>query len=63
MWLIFACSSAVFAGLTAILAKCGIRETDSNVATAVRTIVVLGFSWLCHYKACRTDRQVWQEHC
>lgn len=47
MWLLFACGSAVFAGLTAILAKCGIRETDSTVATAVRTIVVLGFSWLC----------------
>ena len=46
MWLLFACGSAVFAGLTAILAKCGIRETDSTVATAVRTIVVLGFSWL-----------------
>lgn len=51
MWLLFACSSAVFAGLTAILAKCGIRETDSTVATAVRTIVVLGFSWRCYYKA------------
>lgn len=46
MWLLFACGSAVFAGLTAILAKCGIRETDSTVATAVRTIVMLGFSWL-----------------
>ena len=51
MWLLFACGSAVFAGLTAILAKCGIRETDSTVATAVRTIVMLGFSWLCYYKA------------
>ena len=46
MWLLFACGSAVFAGLTAILAKCGIRDTDSTVATAVRTIVMLGFSWL-----------------
>mgnify|MGYP006896361373 FL=1 len=35
-----------FAGLTAILAKCGIRNTDSNVATALRTGVVLVFSWL-----------------
>ena len=51
MWLLFACGSAVFAGLTAILAKCGIRETDSTVATAVRTIVMLSFSWLCYYKA------------
>ena len=38
--------SAVFAGLTAILAKCGIRKTDSDVATAIRTVVVLAFSWL-----------------
>ena len=38
--------SALFAGLTAILAKCGIRKTDSTVATAIRTIVVLAFSWL-----------------
>lgn len=41
----FAFGSAVFAGLTAILAKCGIRKTDSNVATAIRTGVVLVFSW------------------
>lgn len=39
-------ASALFAGLTAILAKCGIRETDSDAATAIRTIVVLLFSWL-----------------
>ncbi len=45
MWLIMACLSAVFAGLTAILAKCGIRKTDSDLATAVRTIVVLMFAW------------------
>ena len=38
--------SAFFAGLTAILAKCGIKKTDSDVATAVRTVVVLAFSWL-----------------
>lgn len=38
--------SAVFAGLTAILAKCGIRKTDSDVATALRTVVVLAFSWI-----------------
>lgn len=41
MWLIFAIGSAFFAGITAILAKCGIKQTDSTVATAVRTIVVL----------------------
>ena len=46
MWIIFAFGSAFFAGLTAILAKCGIRNTDSNVATALRTVVVLLFSWL-----------------
>ena len=38
--------SAVFAGLTAILAKCGIRKTDSDIATALRTVVVLFFSWI-----------------
>lgn len=41
MWLLFAAGSAFFAGSTAVLAKCGIRRTDSTVATAVRTIVVL----------------------
>ena len=41
MWLIAAILSAVFAGLTAILAKCGIKKTDSDIATAIRTIVVL----------------------
>lgn len=46
MWIVFAFGSALFAGITAILAKCGIRKTDSNVATAIRTIVVLAFSWL-----------------
>ena len=46
MWILFAFGSALFAGLTSILAKCGIRKTDSNVATAIRTIVVLLFSWL-----------------
>ena len=46
MWILFAFGSALFAGLTAVLAKCGIRKTDSDVATAIRTIVVLLFSWL-----------------
>lgn len=45
MWIFFAFGSAVFAGITSILAKCGIEKTDSTVATAVRTIVVLLFSW------------------
>ena len=46
MWVLYAFGSALFAGLTAVLAKCGIRKTDSTVATAIRTIVVLIFSWL-----------------
>ena len=46
MWIAFACGSAFFAGITAILAKWGIRKTDSTVATAIRTIVVLVFAWL-----------------
>lgn len=46
LWLIMAVLSALFAGLTSILAKCGIRKTDSDLATALRTIVVLIFSWI-----------------
>ena len=46
MWLFFAFGSALFSGLTSILAKCGIRKTDPTVATAIRTVVVLFFSWL-----------------
>lgn len=46
MWILFAFGSAFFAGMTAVLAKCGIRRTDSAVATAIRTIVVLVCSWL-----------------
>lgn len=46
MWLIMAVLSAVFAGLTAILAKCGIKKTDSDLATALRTIAVLIFSFI-----------------
>lgn len=45
MWILFAFASAFFAGMTAILAKCGIRKTDSTVATAIRTIIVLAFFW------------------
>lgn len=46
MWIAFAFGSALFAGLTAILAKIGIKNTDSNVATALRTIIVLIFAWI-----------------
>lgn len=46
MWILFAIGSSFFAGITAILAKCGIRKTDSDVATAVRTSVILVFSWI-----------------
>lgn len=46
MWIGAAVLSAFFAGITAVLAKCGIRKTNSDVATALRTVVVLIFSWL-----------------
>ncbi len=46
LWITMAILSAFFAGLTSIFAKCGIRKTDSDVATALRTVVVLLFSWL-----------------
>lgn len=46
MWILFAFGSAFFAGITAILAKCGIRKTDSAAATAVRTVIVLVYSWI-----------------
>ena len=46
MWILYAFGSALFAGITSILAKCGIKKTDSHVATALRTIIVLIFSWL-----------------
>lgn len=45
MWIMYAVLSSFFAGITSILAKCGIRETDTNIATAIRTGVVLVFSW------------------
>lgn len=45
MWITAALFSSFFAGITAILAKCGIKETDSDIATALRTIIVLFFSW------------------
>lgn len=46
MWIGAAVLSAFFAEITAVLAKCGIRKTDSDVATALRTVVVLIFSWV-----------------
>ena len=46
MWIFYAIGSSFFAGIMAILAKCGIKKTDSDVATAIRTVVVLLFSWL-----------------
>ncbi len=46
MWLLAAGASAFFAGLTSVLAKCGVKKTDSDIATAIRTIVVLLFSWV-----------------
>ena len=45
-WILAAVLSSLFAGLTSILAKCGIKKTDSDVATALRTVVVLAFSWI-----------------
>lgn len=51
MWILFAFGSALFAGITGVLAKCGIKNTDSNVATALRTIVVLVFSWMMVFVA------------
>lgn len=51
MWLAAAFLSAFFAGLTSILAKCGIKHTDSDVATALRTCIVLVFSWVMVFVA------------
>ena len=51
MWVLCAFGSAFFAGITSILAKCGIKKIDSHVATALRTIIVLFFSWLIDRKS------------
>ena len=65
MWIFYALGSALFAGITAILAKCGIKETNSNVATAIRTIVVLIFSWLMvfivgsQHTISEVDKETW----
>ena len=70
LWLIMAVLSALFAGLTSILAKCGIRKTDSDVATGLRTIVVLLFSWLMVFitstrrlnRSCLTVSGIWSSY-
>ena len=46
MWIVFALLSAIFAALTSILAKIGIERVDSNLATAIRTVVVVGMAWI-----------------
>lgn len=46
MWILFAVLSSLFAALTSILAKVGIENVNSNLATAIRTVIVLGMSWL-----------------
>lgn len=46
MWIGLACLSALFAGVTAVLAKIGLKNVDSSLATALRTIIVLIFSWI-----------------
>jgi len=46
MWILLAFASAVFAGLTSVLAKAGIRNVDTNLATAIRTVVIVLFAWL-----------------
>lgn len=51
MWLIMAFLSAFFAGITSVLAKCGIKNTDSDLATAIRTVAVLIFSWVTVFAA------------
>lgn len=51
MWIVLAFGSALFAGITSVLAKCAIKETDSTVATALRTMIVLIFSWLMVFVA------------
>lgn len=46
MWILFAFGSALFAGATAVLAKIGVKKVDSMLATAIRTVIILIFSWL-----------------
>lgn len=58
MWILDAFLSALFAGITAVLAKIGIRNTDSHLATALRTVVVLAFAWLMVFVA-GAQRTLW----
>lgn len=58
LWLLFAFGSAFFAGITAILAKIGIQNVNSTLATAIRTIVVLFFSWLMVFVA-GSQAEIW----
>ena len=51
MWIVFALGSALLSGLTAVLAKLGVRRSDPTVATALRTAVVLVFAWLAAWLA------------
>lgn len=51
MWIAAACGSAFFGGITAILAKQGVRKCDSDIATAVRTVIVLLFAWAVTFAA------------
>lgn len=55
MWIAYAFGFALFAGLTSILAKCGIKQTDSNAATALRTIVVLVMAWVVVFVTGKQD--------
>ena len=55
MWIAYAFGSALFAGLTSILAKCGIKQTDSNAATALRTIVVPVMAWVVVFVTGKQD--------
>jgi transporter family protein len=50
-WVHWALLSAIFAGATAVLAKAGVRDIDSNVATAIRTVVILIFAWLIAWRS------------
>ena len=60
MWFFMAVLSAFFAGLTSILAKCGIKKTDSDIATAIRTIIVLLSAWCMGFvvQAMKTITQI-----
>ena len=58
-WLIFAAGAAIFAAMTTILAKIGLKNVDSHLATAIRTMVVLVFAWLMVFIV-GSQREIWQ---